>query len=126
MDWQCCLAGSSKMASRILILSIAMDANYSFYVKTVETHAHVFLTLSILAIGGVFKVKVSMGCSATQSSCKEFLRVPKMRSSIQRKPKILKTVQKFNTLLLGNSIIQGTLQYNSSCYIKAHAIALWQ
>ena len=26
LDWQCCLAGSSKTAPRILIFSIAMDA----------------------------------------------------------------------------------------------------
>ena len=38
LDWQCCFAGSSKAAPRILIFSIAMGANYSFYVKTIETH----------------------------------------------------------------------------------------
>jgi hypothetical protein len=30
LDWQCYLAGSSKMALRILIFSIAMDAKPSF------------------------------------------------------------------------------------------------
>ena len=50
---QCCLAGSSKTAPRILIFSIAMGADYSFYVKTIETHACTFLTLNILAIGRV-------------------------------------------------------------------------
>ena len=44
-DWQCCLAGSSKMA--------AMDADYSFYVKNIKTHAHAFLPLNISAIGTV-------------------------------------------------------------------------
>jgi len=39
MDWQCCLAGSSKRAPRILIFSIAMGANYSFYVKFIATRA---------------------------------------------------------------------------------------
>jgi hypothetical protein len=29
LDWQCYLAGSSKTAPRILILSIAIGANYS-------------------------------------------------------------------------------------------------
>jgi hypothetical protein len=52
-NWQCYLAGSSKMAPRILIFSIAMGANCSFYVKTIETHARTFLTLNILAIGRV-------------------------------------------------------------------------
>ena len=28
-----------------------MGANYTFYVKTIETHARTFLTLNILAIG---------------------------------------------------------------------------
>ena len=34
-NWQCCLAGSSKTAPRILILSVAMGADYSFYVKSI-------------------------------------------------------------------------------------------
>ena len=42
----CCLAGSSKTASRILILSIAMGADYSSYMKTIETHARTFLKLN--------------------------------------------------------------------------------
>ena len=46
---QCCLAGSSKTAPRILIFSNAMGAKNTFYVKTVETHARAFLTLNILA-----------------------------------------------------------------------------
>ena len=33
------LPGSSKTASGILIFSIAMGADYSFCVKTIETHA---------------------------------------------------------------------------------------
>ena len=50
---QCCLAGSSKMAPRILIFSIAMGADHSFYVKTIETHSRAFLPLNISAIGTV-------------------------------------------------------------------------
>ena len=48
---QCYLAGSSKTAPRLLIFSIAMGSDYSFYVKTIEAHAHAFLTINILAIG---------------------------------------------------------------------------
>ena len=48
---QCCLAGSSKTAPRIFIFSIAMDADYTFYVKSIETHAHAFLPLNISAVG---------------------------------------------------------------------------
>ena len=50
---QCCLAGSSKMAPRILIFSIAMGANHSFYVKSIETNACAFLPLNISAIDTV-------------------------------------------------------------------------
>jgi hypothetical protein len=41
------------MAPGILIFSVAMGADYTFYVKTIETHARAFLTLIILAIGRV-------------------------------------------------------------------------
>ena len=37
------------------IFSIAMGADYSFYVKIIETHARAFLTLNILAIGRVMQ-----------------------------------------------------------------------
>jgi hypothetical protein len=30
LNWQCCLAGSSKTAPRILIFLMAMSADYSF------------------------------------------------------------------------------------------------
>ena len=35
-NWQCCLAGWSKTAPRILIISIAMGVEYSFEVKNIE------------------------------------------------------------------------------------------
>jgi hypothetical protein len=49
------LAGSSKMAPRILIFSIAMGADYSFYVKSIATYAPTFLGYnnSVLAIVGL-------------------------------------------------------------------------
>ena len=49
---QCCLAGSSKTAPRILTVSIAMGANNSFYVKSIATYAPTFLgyIISVLAI----------------------------------------------------------------------------
>ena len=34
LNWQCCLAGSSKMAPRILIFSITIGADYSFDIKS--------------------------------------------------------------------------------------------
>ena len=57
------LPGSSKTAPRILIFSIAMGANYTFYVKTIETHARAFLTLNILPIGRVMGAIGASGAS---------------------------------------------------------------
>ena len=41
---------------KTLIFSITMGANYSFYVKTIETHGRAFLTLNISAIGKVTNI----------------------------------------------------------------------
>ena len=41
LDWL--VAGSSKTAPRILNFSIAMDANHSFELNFIETHAPKFL-----------------------------------------------------------------------------------
>ena len=43
----------AKLAPRILIFSIAMDVDHSFYVKNIENHARTFLPLNIAAIGTV-------------------------------------------------------------------------
>ena len=53
LDWLCCLTGSSQRAPRILIFSIAMGAAYSFYVKTIETHARAFFKVIIFSINSV-------------------------------------------------------------------------
>ena len=65
---QCCLAGSSKWAPRIFIFSIAMGAEYSSYVKSIETHARAFLPLNISAVGSV------------QSNSKSFKPLQRVRS----------------------------------------------
>ena len=51
-NWQCCLAGSSKTAPRILIFSIVLGAECSFYVKSIVTYAPQFFGYnnSVLAI----------------------------------------------------------------------------
>ena len=51
-NWQCCLASSSKTAPRILIVSIAMGAEYLSYVKFIATEAPTFLgyIISVLAM----------------------------------------------------------------------------
>ena len=53
LDWQCCLAGSSQRAPRILIFSTAMGYGYSFYVKFNATRAPTFFgyIISVLASG---------------------------------------------------------------------------
>ena len=52
LDWQCCVAGSYKTATRIFIFSIVLGAEYSFYVKSIATYAPTFLGCnnSVLAI----------------------------------------------------------------------------
>jgi len=53
LDWQCCLAGSSKTAPRILIFSIAMGADYSFELNSIETFAPQFFGHNNLFLGSV-------------------------------------------------------------------------
>ena len=53
LDWQCCLAGSSKTAPRIFIFSIVLGAENLSYVKSIETHARAFLPLNISDISSV-------------------------------------------------------------------------
>ena len=55
LDWQCCLAGSSKWAPRILIFSTVLGAQNLSYVKSIETHARAFLPLNISAISSVLR-----------------------------------------------------------------------
>ena len=38
-----------------------MGANYSFYVKTIETHARAFFNVIIFSIGSVFGEKLKFG-----------------------------------------------------------------
>ena len=53
LDWQCCLDGSSKMAPRILIFSIAMGADCSFYVKSIATYAPAFFAYNSSVLASV-------------------------------------------------------------------------
>ena len=50
---QCFLAGRSKTAPRILILSIAMGAEYLSYVKSIATFALTFFGYIILVLASV-------------------------------------------------------------------------
>ena len=53
-NWQCCLDGSSKMATRILIFSIAIGAEYLSYVKSIATFALTFFGYIILVLASVY------------------------------------------------------------------------
>ena len=53
LDWQCCLAGSSKTPPRILFFSITMGVDYSFYVKFNATRAPTFLEYIISVLASV-------------------------------------------------------------------------
>ena len=58
---QCCLAGSSKIAPRIFIFSIAMGADYSFYVKSIATFALTFCGYIISVLASVQWLKLCIG-----------------------------------------------------------------
>jgi len=53
LNWQCCLAGSSKMAPRILIFSMAMGADCSFWLISIETCAPQYKRLNKSFLGSV-------------------------------------------------------------------------
>ena len=53
LDWQCCLAGSSKTAPRIFIFSIVLGAECLSYLKSIETHARAFFKVIFFSIGSV-------------------------------------------------------------------------
>ena len=70
-NWLCCLAGSFQRAPRIVIFSIAMGSDYSFYVKTIETHPRAFFKVIIFSIGSVALLPwsaVQLFCSASLRS----------------------------------------------------------
>ena len=51
--WQCCLAGNSKIAARVLIFSIAMGVEYLSYVKSIATLALTFYGNIIFVLASV-------------------------------------------------------------------------
>ena len=53
LDWQCCFAGSFKMAPRILIFSIVQGAEYLSYVKSIATFALTFFGYIISVFASV-------------------------------------------------------------------------
>ena len=87
LNWQCCLAGSSKKAPRILIFSIAMGVDYSFYVKSIATYAPTFFRYnnSVLAIvssctskvfsAAYLSVKKKQQCATVCASFSKLLKI---------------------------------------------------
>ena len=65
-DWQCCLAGSTKTAPRILNFSIAMGADYSFELIFIETYAPKFIGHNESFLGSVMCETIS------NTYCNEF------------------------------------------------------
>ena len=63
LDWQCCLAGSSKRAPRIFIFSIFLGAEYSSYVKFIATRAPTFFGYIILVLASVTSLFVNRNSS---------------------------------------------------------------
>ena len=57
LNWQCCLAGSSKTAPRIFIFSIAMGADYSFELISIETYAPQFIGHNKIFLGSLSRLK---------------------------------------------------------------------
>ena len=56
LNWQCCLAGSSKTVPRILIFSMTMGADYTFYLIFIKTCAPQFKWLNKSFLGSVLAV----------------------------------------------------------------------
>ena len=53
LDWQCCLAGTSKIAPRILIFSIVMGADYSIELIIIVTYVLQFIGHNKIFLGSV-------------------------------------------------------------------------
>ena len=53
LDWLCYLAGNSKTVPRILIFSIAMGADNSFELISIETYKPQFIGYNDLFLGSV-------------------------------------------------------------------------
>ena len=68
LNWQCCLAASSKTVPTILIFSIAMGADYSFEVKNIEIWVPAFFKHNNLFIATVLMKGVFLFFSVTNFS----------------------------------------------------------
>ena len=64
LNWQCCLAGSSKTAPRIFIFSMAMDADYTFELISIKTSAPQFKWHNKSFLGSVISnVEIAKRCN---------------------------------------------------------------
>ena len=67
LNWQCCLAGSSKTVPRILIFSIAMGADYSIELISIENFVPQFIGHDKIFLGSVSSTLENM-----HSKCLDF------------------------------------------------------
>ena len=63
MDWQCCLAGSSKTAPRVFIFSIVLGAECLSYVKFIAIYALTFFGYIISVLASVNDNFINRGFS---------------------------------------------------------------
>ena len=74
LDWQCCLAGSSITAPRILIFSIAMGTEYLFYVISIATFAPTFHGYIISVLASVLFIYTPFHTSTLEITGNSYLR----------------------------------------------------
>ena len=60
LNWQCCLAGGSKTAPRILIFSMTMGADNSFELISIETYGPIFFGRNKIFLGSVNRFKLAI------------------------------------------------------------------
>ena len=106
LNWQCCLAGNSKTALRILIFSIAMGADYSFELISIEIYAPQFIGHNDLFLGSVGRVCIrgsNYGILGFQSSI--VFRLLKLKKCTSKKMYVKLICFYISQALLGSGLI---------------------
>ena len=108
LNWQCCLAGNSKMVPRILISSIAMGADYSFELISIVHWVPQFIGHNKIFLGSVYDLYFS------------HLYIIQLFSAGTTMYKKMKIKQKINKLIPWN------LVNLSHLYPFVHLISQWK
>ena len=102
LNWQCCLAGSSKSAPRILIFfSMAIGANYSFELIFIETYAPQFIGHNKFFLGSVIPCNLSI------------MELLKIRGKIFCKPWIFGKIYQINGISSNRGVTKNLSQARS-------------